>query len=82
MVRAIYTSFKDYDVTTVKGFSLGADNIIAINSDLSKEEQKETLHHEMLHFLLGHLDGSRDISVDEAEKEIHNIMADTHCLND
>ena len=72
MIIAKYVSFKSVGVTHINGTIL--KDFILINSDIPKEEQRNTLHHEMLHFLLGHTDGSRKLTAEEAEREINSIM--------
>ena len=59
-----------------KGFATKNSNgyVVMVNSQISDEEQRRTIIHELCHIKLGHLDEHVDKPDDYKEKEVRKCM--------
>ncbi|NMA18860.1 MAG: ImmA/IrrE family metallo-endopeptidase [Clostridiaceae bacterium] len=59
-----------------KGFATKNSNgyVVMVNSQISDEEQRRTIIHELCHIKLGHLDEHVDLSEDVKECEVRELM--------
>ena len=48
--------------------------VVMVNSQISDEEQRRTIIHELCHIKLGHLDEHVDLSEDVKECEVRELM--------
>jgi Zn-dependent peptidase ImmA (M78 family) len=61
-----------------RGFATKNSNgyVVMINSQISDEEQRRTILHELCHIKLGHLDENVDLPEEVKESEVRELMDD------